>query len=86
MKTLMFVAAVSLLSVTGAFAQGVMFDPSAPSPVYGPYPRHPDVGVFDYGQPVPQQIRHRDSRRDSRTDTRHARQRGDQQSLHSELR
>jgi hypothetical protein len=78
MKTLVFVAAVSLLSATGAFAQGVMFDPTAPSPVYGPYPRHPDVGVFDEGQPVPQRILRRDTRR--------ARQRSDQQSLHSELR
>jgi hypothetical protein len=78
MKTLMFVAAVSLLSATGAFAQGVMFDPTAPSPVYGPYPRHPDVGVFENGQPVPQRILRRDTRR--------ARQRGDQQTLHSELR
>jgi hypothetical protein len=57
MKTLMFVTAVSVLSATGAFAQGVAFDPTAPSPVYGSYPHSPDVGLFDQGQPLPQQVR-----------------------------
>jgi hypothetical protein len=76
MKTLMFVTAVSILSATGGFAQGVMFDPNAPSPVYGPYPHSPDVGLFDQRQPAPQQ---------SRRDTRRARQKGDQQSFRVEL-
>jgi hypothetical protein len=55
MKTLMFVTAMSVLSATGAFAQGVAFDPTAPSPVYGPYPHSRDVGLFD--QPSPPQVR-----------------------------
>jgi hypothetical protein len=75
MKTLMFVTVVSLLSATGAFAQ-VMFDPNAPSPVYGPYPRHPDVGLFDQGHPALQQS--------SRSDTRRAYHKGDQRSVRIE--
>ncbi|MBO0755681.1 MAG: hypothetical protein J2P54_07455 [Bradyrhizobiaceae bacterium] len=56
MKTLMFATAVSVLSATGAFAQGVAFDPYAPSQ-FGPYQHSPDVGSFDQGLPAPQQFR-----------------------------
>lgn len=56
MKTLIFVTVVSVMSATGTFAQGVAFDPYAPSQ-FGPYQHSPDVGLFEQGQPVPQQIR-----------------------------
>lgn len=51
MKTLMFVAALSVLSATGALGQGVAYDPYATTP---PLPHSPDVGVFDQGQSVTQ--------------------------------
>ena len=71
MKTLMFVAALSVLSATGAFGQGVAYDPYATAP---PLPHSPDVGVFDQGQSVTQ---HYISRR---KDNRRARQKAAQRS------
>ena len=72
MKTLMFVAALCVLSATGAYGQGVAYDPYATNP---PLPHSPDVGVFDQGQWVTQHYisRGRDNRR--------ARQKAGQQSL-----
>jgi hypothetical protein len=58
MKMLMFVAAVSVLSATGALAQGVAYNPYAPSQ-FGSYQHSPDVGVFDQGQPALQVRQHR---------------------------
>ena len=72
MKILMFVAALSVLSVTGAYAQGVAYDPYATNP---PLPHSPDVGVFEQGQSVAE---HDISRR---RDNRRARQKAAQQSL-----
>ena len=65
MKTLMFVAALSVLSATGAFGQGVAYDPYATNP---PLPHSPDVGAFDQDQSVTQHYisRGRDNRRATR--------------------
>ena len=62
MKTLLFVTVVSVLSATGAFAQGVAFDPYAQSQ-FGPYQHSANVGSFDQDQPAPQQVRQHPSLR-----------------------
>jgi hypothetical protein len=54
-KTLMFVTAVSLLSATGACAQGVDFSLGAPG--VPPVSYTDGSGrLLDQGQPVPQQL------------------------------
>jgi hypothetical protein len=56
MKTLMFVAAVSVLAATGAFAQGVDFSLGAPG--VPPVSYTDGSGrLLNQGQPVPRQLR-----------------------------
>jgi hypothetical protein len=57
MKTLMFITAMSVLSATGAFAQGVDFSLGAPGVPPVTYTDGSGVVLSSQGQPAPQQFR-----------------------------